>query len=97
MKITRPDPPALAEDRILSLIEQMIAKETALGLCDLISAILGGYFIESGRAVMPAAEAFLRQETEDEEERAAKALTYGSCDLNELTDKLREIVEEEGV
>jgi hypothetical protein len=39
----------------------------------------------------------LRQEAEDEEERAAKALTYGSCDLNELTDKLREIVEEEGV
>ena len=59
MKITRPDPPALAEDRILSLIEQMmdvVPKGTALGLCDLISAMPGGYFIESGRAVMPEDE-----------------------------------------
>jgi|GEM_PF-3247192 len=52
---------------------------------------------------MPAVEAFLRQEVEDEKERAArsrraaKALTYGSYNLNELIDKLREIVEEEGV
>ncbi len=52
---------------------------------------------------MPAVEAFLRQEVEDEEERAArsrraaKALTYGSYNLKELIDKLREIVEGEGV
>jgi hypothetical protein len=36
----------------------VVPKGTALGLCDLISAMPGGYFIESGRAVMPAAEAF---------------------------------------
>jgi len=98
--------PSQVENRIVSLIEQMmdvVSKGTALGLCDLISAMFSGYFIESGGAVMPAVEAFLRQEVEDEKERAArsrraaKALTYGSYNLNELIDKLREIVEEEGV
>ncbi|MCP4936091.1 MAG: hypothetical protein GY927_18285 [bacterium] len=65
--------------------------------------MFSGYFIESGGAVMPAVEAFLRQEVEDEKERAArsrraaKALTYGSYNLKELIDKLREIVEGEGV
>jgi hypothetical protein len=106
MKITQANTATQAEDRILSLIEQMmevVPKGTALGLCDLISAMLSGYFIESGGAVMPAVEAYLRQEVEDEEERAArsrraaKALTYGSYNLKELIDKLREIVEEEGV
>ena len=106
MKTTQANTPSQVEDRILSLIEQMmdvVPKGTALGLCDLISAMLSGYFIESGGAVMPAVEAFLRQEVEDEEERAArsrraaKALTYGSYNLKELIDKLREIVEEEGV
>jgi len=106
MKITQPNTPTQAEVRILSLIEQMmdvVPKGTALGLCDLISAMLSGYFIESGGAVMPAVEAFLRQEVEDEEERAArsrraaKSLTYGSYNLKELIDKLREIVGEEGV
>ena len=106
MKTTQANRPSQVEDRIVSLIEQMmdvVPKGTALGLCDLISAMFSGYFIESGGAVMPAVEAFLRQEVEDEEERAArsrraaKALTYGSYNLKELIDKLREIVEEEGV
>ncbi|MCP5013284.1 MAG: hypothetical protein GY942_25165 [Aestuariibacter sp.] len=114
MKTTQPNTPTPADYRILALIEQMVAvvpKGTALGLCDLISAMLSGYFIESGGAVMPAlrhcsvqaVEAFLRQEVEDETERAArsrraaKALTYGSYNLKELIDKLRKIVAEEGV
>ncbi len=106
MKTTQPNTPTQADYRILALIEQMmevVPKGTALGLCDLISAMLSGYFIESGGAVMPAVETFLRQEVEDEAERAArsrraaKALTYGSYNLKELIDKLREIVAEEGV
>ena len=106
MKITQANMHVQAEDRILSLIEQMmevVPKGTALGLCDLISAMLSGYFIESGGAVMPAVEAYLRQEVADEEERAArsrraaKALTYGRDNLQALLDKRREIVAEEGV
>lgn len=94
-----------ANYRILDLIEQMVTvapKGTALGLCDLISAMFSGYFIESGGAVMPAVEAFLRQEIKDEHERearsrrAAKALTYGNYNLKELMDKLQEIVRSEG-
>jgi len=106
MKTTQANTPTRAEKRILTLIEQMmdvVSKGTALGLCDLISAMISGYFIESGGAVMPAVEAFLRREVEEEKERAArsrraaKALTYGSYNLKELIDKLQEIVEEEGV
>ena len=70
MKTTQPNTPSQVDDRIVSLIEQMmdvVPKGTALGLCDLISAMYSGYFIESGGAVMPAVEAFLRQEVEDEE------------------------------
>ena len=69
MKTTQANRPSQVEDRIVSLIEQMmdvVPKGTALGLCDLISAMFSGYFIESGGAVMPAVEAFLRQEVEDE-------------------------------
>jgi hypothetical protein len=105
MKTIQANTPTQIEERILSLIEEMmevVPKGTTLGLCDLISAMFSGYFIEAGGAVMPAVEAFLRQEVEDEKElaarsrRAAKALTYGSYNLNELMDKLRKIVEEEG-
>lgn len=97
--------PTQVNYRILDLIEQMVAvapKGTALGLCDLISAMFSGYFIESGGAVMPAIEAFLYQEIKDERERAArsrraaKAVTYGNYNLNELMDKLHEIVQAEG-
>jgi len=106
MKTTQANTAIQAEDKILTLIEQMmevVPKGTALGLCDLVSAMLSGYFIESGGAVMPAVEAYLRQEVEDEEERAArsrraaKGLTYGSYNLKELIDKLQEIVEGEGI
>lgn len=105
MQNIHPKTPAQANYRILDLIEQMVAvapKGTALGLCDLISAMFSGYFIESGGAVMPAVEAFLRQEVKDEQERearsrrAAKALTYGNYNLREMMDRLQKIVEAEG-
>ena len=104
MKTTQPSTPIQAETRILSLIEQMmevVAKGTALGLCDLLNAMLSGYFIESGGAVIPAVEAYLRQTIADEAEhaarsrRAAKALTYGSYNLKELMAQLHTIVEAE--
>ena len=64
MKITNPSTPTPANYRILQLIEQLLSvvpKGTALGLSDLTSAMFSGYFIESGGAVTPAIEAFLRQ------------------------------------
>lgn len=105
MKDTTRKTPTQANYRILSLIEQLVEvapKGTALGLCDLISAMMSGFFIEAGGAVTPAVEAFLRQEIESETERemrtrrAAKALTYGSYNINELIDQLCEIVQAEG-
>lgn len=72
MRNIHPKTSTQANYRILNLIEQMVTvapKGTALGLCDLMSAMLSGYFIESGGAVMPAIEAFLRQEVQDEHER----------------------------
>ncbi len=106
MKTAPSNTPAQAETRILSLLEQVLAvvpKGTALGLCDLISAMLSGHFIASGGAVMPAVEAFLRPEVADETERAArsrraaKALTYGSYNLKELMDEWQTIVQAEGL
>lgn len=94
-----------ANYRILALIEQMVTvapKGTALGLSDVISAMFSGYFIESGGAVTPAVEAFLHREIKAEKEReartrrAAKAITYGSYNLSELMNKLRDIVQAEG-
>ena len=105
MKNIHPKTPTQANYRILDLIEQMVSvapKGTALGLSDLISAMFSGYFIESGGAVTPAIEAFLRREVKDEKEReartrrGAKAVTYGSYNVKELIDKLQAIVEVEG-
>jgi len=105
MKNIRPKTPTQANYRILSLIEQLVAvvpKGTALGLSDVISAMFSGYFIESGGAVTPAVEAFLRQEIKDEKEReartrrAAKSVTYGSYNLVELMNKVQDIVQAEG-
>ncbi len=105
MQNIHPKTPTQANYRILSLIEQLVAvvpKGTALGLSDVISAMFSGYFIESGGAVTPAIEAFLRQEVKDEKEReartcrAAKSITYGSYNLLELINKLREIIQAEG-
>ena len=97
--------PTQANYRILNLIEQMTtvaSKGTSLGLCDAISAMYSGYFIESGGAVTPAIEAFLRQEINEEKEReartrrASKAITYGSYNMKELIERLQEIVRAEG-
>jgi len=105
MKNIHPKTPTQANYRILDLIEQMVSialKGTALGLSDLVSAMLSGYFIESGGAVTPAIEAFLRREVKDEKEReartrrGAKAMTYGSYNMKELMDKLQAIVAAEG-
>lgn len=105
MKNINSKTPTQANYRILNLIEQMVtvaSKGTALGLTDAISAMFSGYFIESGGAVTPAIEAFLRREIKDEKEReartrrAAKAITYGSYNLLEMMDKLRDLVRTEG-
>jgi len=105
MKNIYPTTPTQANYRILNLIEQIVTvapKGTALGLSDVISAMFSGYFIESGGAVTPAIEAFLRREIKDEQEReartrrAAKAITYGSYNLVEMMNKLRDIVQAEG-
>jgi hypothetical protein len=105
MQNIHPKTPTQANYRILNLIEQMVTvapKGTALGLSDLISAMFSGCFIESGGAVTPAVEAFLRREIKDEKERgartrrAAKAVTYGNYNLPELMNKLREIIQAEG-
>ncbi len=106
MKKDQLQTPALANYRILDLIEQIVStaapKGTALGLCDVMSALLSGYFIESGGAIMPAVEAYLHQEIEDGLERAArsrraaKAVTYGSYNLSDMIETVRVIVTEAG-
>lgn len=97
--------PTQANYRMLALIEQVVAtapKGTALGLSDVVSAMFSGHFIESGGAVTPAVEAFLRQEVKDEKERisrtrrAAKAVTYGSYNLREMINEVQDIVQQEG-
>ena len=106
MKTTNPLTPTQVNYRILELIEQLVSvvsKGTALGLSDLASAMFSGYFIESGGAVTPAIEAFLHRQIKDVEERAArtrrgaKALTYGSYNLEELMNKLQDLIKAEGI
>ena len=48
--------------QVQEAIEQMVAtvpKGTDLGLCDVISAMYSGYFVESGGAIMPAVDQYL--------------------------------------
>ena len=86
--------------RIQQAIEQMVSnlpKGTDLGLCDVISAMYSGYFVESGGGIMPAVDQYLSQYLPNEEERAArsrrasKAITYGQYNLNELIAELNNI------
>jgi len=86
---------------IVSLIEQLLTpvpKGTALALCDILCAMGSGYFIESGGAIMPAVDQYLRQTIEEEKERearsrrAAKAITYGQYNLKELVDVQQEMI-----
>ncbi len=106
MKKHQPQTPTLAHYHILELIEQIVSavapKGTALGLCDVMSALLSGYFIESGGAIMPAVEGYLQREKKDAWERAgrsrraAKAVTYGSYILNDMIEAVRTIVTKAG-
>lgn len=79
-----------------------LPKGTDLGLCDVMSAMLSGYFIESGGGLMPAVEQYLSQYVYDEKERAArsrraaKAVTYGQYNLNEMLGELNTIVKGSG-
>jgi len=94
--------PAPINYQVQQAIEQMVSplpKGTDLGLCDVISALYSGYFIESGGAIMPAVEQYLNQYLPDDEieraarsRRAAKAVTYGQYNLNELIEQLNQIV-----
>lgn len=94
--------PAPINYQVQQAIEQMVSplpKGTDLGLCDVISALYSGYFIESGGGVMPAVELYLNQYLSDDEieraarsRRAAKAVTYGQYNLNELIEQLNQIV-----
>jgi len=79
-----------------------LPKGTDLGLCDVISAMYSGYFIESGGGIMPAVEQYLSTFVSEETERAArsrraaKAITYGQYNLEELLSELKGIVAAEG-
>lgn len=87
--------------QVQQAIEQMVSslpKGTDLGLCDVVSALFSGYFIESGGGIMPAVDHYLRTAIPDEKERAArcrraaKAVTYGQYNLDELLTELKAIV-----
>lgn len=105
MKTNNPNAPIPVHYRVQQAIEQMVnslPKGTDLGICDVISAMFSGYFVESGGGITPALEHYLRQFIEDEPERAArsrrgaKAVTYGQMNLEELLDALKTIVQAEG-
>jgi len=67
-----------------------------------VSALFSGYFIESGGGIMPAVDHYLRAAIPDEKERAArcrraaKAVTYGQYNLDELLTELKTIVAADG-
>jgi hypothetical protein len=91
--------------QVQQAIEQMVStlpKGTDLGLCDVISAMFSGYFVESGGGIMPAVDQYLSAFVMDEAERAArsrraaKAITYGQFNLEELLRELKKIVEAAG-
>lgn len=79
-----------------------LPKGTDLGLCDAMSAMCSGYFVETGGRIMPALDLYLSGEIADEKERAArsrraaKAITYGQYNLNELIEELTKMVEQSG-
>jgi hypothetical protein len=97
--------PARINYDVQQAIEQMVStlpKGTDLGLCDVMSAMFSGYFVESGGRIMPAIDHYLRAWISDEEERAArsrraaKAITYGQYNLNELIEEMKRIVTQSG-
>ena len=105
MKTKPTKSPVRINYHIQQTIEQMVTplpKGTDLGLCDVISAMFSGYFVETGGRIMPAVDRYLSAEITDEKERAArsrraaKAITYGQYNLNELIEKMTRIVQQSG-
>lgn len=105
MKKTNTNTPTAVNYQVQQAIEQMVAtlpKGTDLGICDVISAMYSGYFIESGGGIMPAVDQYLSTFIDDETDRAArsrraaKAITYGQFNLTELLDGLKKRVDEDG-
>lgn len=91
--------------QVQQAIEQMVStlpKGTDLGLCDVISAMFSGYFVESGGGIRPAVDPYLSAYVTDEAERAAcsrrgaKAITDGQDNLEELLSELKRIVAGDG-
>jgi hypothetical protein len=98
---TNTNTPTAINYQVQQAIEQMVStlpKGTDLGLCDVISAMYSGYFVESGGGIMPAVEQYLRAYVKDEAERAArsrraaKTIAYGQYNLEELLSELKRIV-----
>ena len=105
MKKTNTNTPTKVNYQVQQAIEQMVSslpKGTDLGMCDVVSALLSGYFIESGGGITPAVDHYLRAAIPDEKERAArtrraaKAVTYGQYNLDELLTELKAIVTADG-
>jgi len=105
VKKTNTNTPTKINYQVQQAIEQMVSslpKGTDLGLCDVVSALFSGYFIESGGGIMPAVDHYLRAAIPDEKERAArcrraaKAVTYGQYNLDELLTELKTIVAADG-
>lgn len=101
MKTTNVSPPTAINYQVQQAIEQMVKtlpKGTDLGLCDVVSAMYSGYFVESGGGITPAVEQYLSGFIKDEKERAArsrraaKAIPYGQFNLTELVEAAKEIV-----
>lgn len=97
--------PTAINYQVQQAIEQMVStvpKGTDLGLCDVISAMFSGYFIESGGGIMPAVDQYLSAFITEEKERAArsrraaKAITYGQLNVEELLNELKRIVTTSG-
>lgn len=105
MKKNNTNTPTAVNYQVQQAIEQMVAtlpKGTNLGICDAISAMYSGYFVESGGGIMPAVDQYLSTYIDDETERAArsrraaKAITYGQFNLEELLDELKKRVDADG-
>ena len=103
MKKQSTQAPAGINYQVQQVIEQMVSplyKGTDLGMVDVMSAMLSGYFIESGGAITPAVDQYLLDHVPDEKERedrtyrAIKAISYGQYNLNELIAQANRIMEE---
>ena len=105
MNKTKTNTPTAINYQVQQAIEQMLStvpKGTDLGLCDVISAMFSGYFVESGGGIMPAVDQYLSAFIPDEKERAArsrraaKAITYGQFNIEELLKELKQMVTSSG-